>query len=149
LGSVTLARIDLWEVGGQWFDVLEAESSEWASYYEAVQSAREAERFLVIVDRVTVVEWARGHGLGLHAVARALRTWADDSALVMLIAFPLGGEEGERGRRAGEALAGYWGRLGLDRVEGEWPPMMIGSTADAHLERAVIALCDWPAPAAN
>ena len=45
-------------------------------------------RFLLIVDRVVIAPRARGHALGLHAAARAIRTWGDD-ALVVATAFPL------------------------------------------------------------
>ena len=79
LGSVSLVRIDFWEVGDRWFDVLDAESSEWAAYHDVVADAGDDDRFLLIVDRAEIVEWARGHDIGLHAVARAIRTWGEDA----------------------------------------------------------------------
>lgn len=45
-------------------------------------------RYVVIPDRLEVVPDARGHGVGLHVLARAIRTWAADSALLALIASP-------------------------------------------------------------
>ena len=69
--------------------MLDAESSEWTAYIDVLKSADEDPRFLLIVGRVEIVPWARGHDIGLHAVAGAIRTRGED-ALVVLTAFPPG-----------------------------------------------------------
>ena len=147
LGHLSLARIDLWEVGDQFLDVLDAESTEWTSYFNVLESTDDDPRFLLIFDRAEIVPWARGHDIGLHAVARAIRTWGED-ALVVLTAFPPGGTGQER-RAGGEALSRHWSRLGLKRVEGSVPPLLTGTTESDQLADAIAELSDWrpPAPA--
>lgn len=144
LGSLTLARIDLWEVGDQYFDVLDAESSEWTAYVHVVDAAEDDPRFLLIVDRAELVKWARGNEIGLHAAARAIRTWGDD-ALVVLTAFPPG-VSGPDGKAGGEALSRHWSRLGLDRVEASDPPMLAGSTNSAQVAAALVEFSNWQPP---
>ncbi len=146
LGSVRLGRIDLYEVGDAYMEVLDAVSSEWTAYVDVVEAERYVERFLLVVDLVEVAEWARGHGIGLHAVARAIRTWGEES-LVVMIAWPPGAE-GPEGRAAGEALARHWSRLGLARFGDGSPPVLSGSTDSPEVEEALVALCDWHSPQA-
>ena len=149
LGHLTLARMDLWEVGDRYIDVLDAESTEWCGYVEIVDAAEDDPRFLLIVDRVEIVPRARGNDIGLHAVARAIRTWGED-ALVALTAFPprASGPEGAAG---GEALSRHWSRLGLSRVAGTVPPRLAGRTDSVALAGALAKLNDWrpPAPAGD
>ena len=74
LGSMQLARIDLWEVGDCYTDALDCHSSEWAAYIGVVAMfGPDLPRFLLIVDRVDIDAWARGHhpfpsGLAASAV---------------------------------------------------------------------------------
>lgn len=110
LGFITLARIDIWEAGGRLLDVLDAESGEWTAYAAVLDSDRYDPHALLIVDRAEIEPWARGYGIGLNAVARAIRTWGSD-AVVALTAFPPGGS-GAKGKVGSEKLRRYWSQLG-------------------------------------
>jgi hypothetical protein len=144
LGSLTLARIDLWEVGDRYFDVLDAESSEWAAYIDIVEPAGDELRFLLIVDRVELVPWARGHDIGLHVVARAIRTWGDE-ALVALTAYPPGARGGI-GKAGAKALSRHWSRLGLEQVKGSDPPILTGDGNSRELDDTIRKLSAWHPP---
>ena len=148
LGTMTLGRIDLWEADELYRDVLDCHSGAWEAYIPVIEEfGVNAPRYLLIVDRVTIHEWVRGHGIGLHAVARALLTWAED-ALVLLTACPVEGPDDARDAGA-EALATYWARLGLDRQPETHPPQLTGETHTNDVRAALAALCEWTAPDAS
>jgi hypothetical protein len=156
VGELSLARIDLWEDDLDLFEVLDAESSEWAAYWPALDELLDDGvdfRHVLICDRVNVVEQARGRRIGLHALARAIRTWGED-ALVVLFASPVDGEERDAGqqRAARAALAAYWGRLGLEVFEGEGygeddPPLLFGDMTRRDVSDRIAQLIYWPLPA--
>lgn len=150
LGSAELARIDIWEAGSEILDVLDSASGEWTTYWELLREEDDdpaGYETLLIVDRAELSPHARGHGIAVHAIARAIRTWASSgNTLVTLIAYPPGGK-GADGRRGGEALARYWARLGLERVPGSDPPLLYASTGSREFDDTLRGLCRWsPAP---
>jgi len=141
LGTLSLARIDSSEAGSI-FNVLDAQSSEWVAYAETFNEDDVAS--LLIVDRIELVPWARGHDIGLHVVARAIRTWATDMGeLVVLTAYPLG-KEGQEGRAGAHKLARYWSRLGLEQVKGTDPPILTGMADYRTLDDRLRELCVLP-----
>jgi hypothetical protein len=145
LGTISLARIDLWEAGDRLGDALDAQSGEWEAYLQAFDAyEHEHPSSLLIVDRVVLEPWARGHGIGLHAAARAILTWQGESTLVVLTAFPLD-KVGSAGRTGSEALVRHWARLGLDRVAaaGE-TPILAGMAEYQAIDDKLHELCAWP-----
>lgn len=92
------------------------------------EDAQETHLGLLILDRIELVPWARGHGIGLHVLARAIRTWSDTDCLVVLTAHPPG-VTGQQGRAGAAKLARYWAQLGLKRVKGTSPPILTGATS--------------------
>ena len=95
--------------------------------------------YIVILDRVELVPEARGHGLGLHVAARALLSWiGGGESLVVATAYPTGEDAKEEDHEGAEALARYWQRLGLQRVEGAVPAASHRRVVDAgrFLEQA-------------
>ncbi len=146
LGTLKLGRLDLWDAGADYANVLDAHSGEWEGYIELVDAAGpDLPRFLLIVDRVVIARWARGHAIGLHAAARAIRIWGDD-ALVVLTAFPFDGPSDTRQSRAA-ALSRYWARLGLDPVTGSNPPLLCGWANSDQMAGALGVLSAWQPPA--
>jgi hypothetical protein len=143
LGELKLGRLDLWDA--DYAAVLDAHSGEWEGYIDLVDAAGpDLPRFLLIVDRVEIARWARGHAIGLHAAARAIRIWGDD-ALVVLTAFPLDGPSDTRQARAA-ALSRYWARLGLDQVTRSNPPLLCGWANSDRMAGALEVLSDWQPP---
>jgi hypothetical protein len=146
LGALKLGRLDLWDAGADYADVLDAHSGEWEGYIDVVDAAGpDLPRFLLIVDRVMIARWARGHAIGLHAAARAIRIWGDD-ALVVLTAFPFDGPSDTRHARAA-ALSRYWARLALDPVTGSNPPLLYGWANSDRMTSTLQALSAWQPPA--
>jgi GNAT superfamily N-acetyltransferase len=143
LGRVELARIDLDrldEEGESLLELLDATSSEWVNGYGIVDlddtGLRDGIGYLLVADRVVLRREARGRGLGLHALARALRTWATDDTLVVLTAasceHELGDSTREARREASRKLARYWAELGMKRIPGS-----------THPEPVMYARGDW------
>ena len=155
IGELSLARIDLWEHDLDLFEVLDAESSEWAAYWPALDELVDDGvdfRHILICDRVQVAEQARGQQIGLHALARAIRTWGE-GALVVLFASPTDSEERdpEQRRAARAALAAYWGHLGLEVFEGQGygendAPLLFGNMTRRDLSERIAQLIYWPLP---
>jgi hypothetical protein len=155
IGSLALARIDLWEPGLDLLDLLDAESEEWPQYWVALryQCVADADfRHVLICDRLEIAEPARGHRIGLHALARAIRTWGE-SALVVMLASPTIGEEigADELRRGRAALTIYWGQLGLDVYEDDESgedeaPLLVGDMTGRDLSERIVGLSDWPLP---
>jgi GNAT superfamily N-acetyltransferase len=156
LGHVELARIDLYEAGDRLYDVLDSHSGEWESYHSVVRRWDDDETFvppsfLLILHRLELVEEARGHGLGLHVLARAIRTWARDAqALVVLTAgssIEREDEDEERERRASESLSRYWQRLGLEPVKMASNAAVLAAYSDsAAFEKTIARHCVWTSP---
>jgi len=130
LGTLRLAKVDLFEASGhRLLEALDAESEELAHYLDVVdEGAQETHLGLLILDRIELVPWARGHGIGLHVLARAIRTWSDTDCLVVLTAHPPG-VTGQQGRAGAAKLARYWAQLGLKRVKGTSPSILTGATS--------------------
>lgn len=76
---------------------------------------------LLLLDHVKIPREARGHGLGLHVVSRALSTWTESGDLILLTAAPT---EGAPTPQAFEKLARYWSKLGLRRYPGGGLPVL-------------------------
>jgi GNAT superfamily N-acetyltransferase len=164
LGRVELGRINLSELHGNLFDVLDSCSGEWSRFVglaDQIESDDQRDdrlmfaHALVLIDVVELAPEARGHGLGLHVLARVIRTWAGDGSIVGLIAGPLTDEsrryEAPEATGDAEALARHWSRLGLERYEdeGEDPdlsPLLVGyGTRQSFLDRvASFCLCESP-----
>ena len=133
LGSLALARIDLDRLDEEdesLLDLLDATSSEWVNSYGIVDlddtGLCDGLRYVLIADRVELRREARGRGLGLHALARALRTWARDDTLVVLAAASIEHELDDSTREArregSRKLARYWAKLGMKRIPGSTQP---------------------------
>jgi GNAT superfamily N-acetyltransferase len=134
LGRGQLSVLDLLEIGedGLW-EVLDR-SQEWNGYTALLPELGgplEDKSSLLILDRLDLVPEARGHGLGLHVLARAMETWARPFGAVALKAAPTTIEtRGPKWRRGCEALAAYWSQLGFERLGTTQPPLLY---ADADL----------------
>jgi GNAT superfamily N-acetyltransferase len=153
LGTIELARIDLREINETMLiDVFDSHSIEWVRYIEVVDRIRKEDDFvlapaILVLDRAEFVPEARGHGLGLHVLARAIRTWGDD-ALVVLTAWPPEAV-GAEAQAAGEALARYWQRLGLERMVDLDMPILVGRMWDRDPHEIVERLSTWESPASS
>jgi hypothetical protein len=165
LGTLAFARIDLTEVGGMdtLSHVFDSHSREWNGYWDVglrIFGESEDERAddfaladsLLLLDRLELVPEARGHGLGLHVLARAIRTWGGN-AVVALTAWPPGdgdprsdalGDEEEAA--AGEALARYWSRLGFERQKDARPPVLVGFDGSLDFYETIVRYCQWHSP---
>lgn len=142
-GAVSLSQIDLFgDAGEQLGEILDSASAEWTSYLALGDTLEDYSR-LVIVDRAEIAPWARGHGLGLHVMARAIRSWTPDLSLVAMIAYPPGAT-GQHGTDGAEALARYWSQLGVHRFDGSDQQMLIADGDSAALEDTLTGLCRWP-----
>jgi hypothetical protein len=144
IGALQLARVHLWQCGaGDLHEVLDSHSAEWCRYGQLPELRRPAAtwpRHLLILDRLQLIADARGRDLGLHAAARAIRSWEDDS-LVVLTAWPPG-SSGIEGRAGAAALARHWARLGLRRLPQSDPPILRAATS--ALGDTLAALSAWP-----
>jgi GNAT superfamily N-acetyltransferase len=170
LGTLSLVSIDVDEAGDELLEVLDAESEEWINYDRLAIRVMNAQAgdpadgdedltmvdSFVIIDRMELVPEARGHGLGLHVLARAIRTWTSQGlALVTLSAWPTDGnvdeddeEARERRCQGGEALARYWSQLGLERLpkdedEDSNVPVLWGCTMYEDIGSAIEPLLIW------
>jgi GNAT superfamily N-acetyltransferase len=131
VGWIRFLLIDLWEVDesdrSTLFDVLD--SAERVDY-DALTTERDglgvidgSTTQLMLVDAMELIPEARGHGLGLHVLARAIRTWSERDGVVALIAGSIEDVEDESGEvgpsrlKFGETLARYWERLGFERLD--------------------------------
>ncbi|MET0602113.1 MAG: hypothetical protein ABW167_09015 [Baekduia sp.] len=124
--------------------MLDSHSSEWLRYLDVVDEDDLATH-LLILDRIEFASEARGYGIGLHALARAIRTWGSGQVMVVLTAWPPGAE-GEAGEAGGEALARYWSKLGLERIASDGDsPILVGRRWLAD-DGEVEALSRWEAP---
>jgi GNAT superfamily N-acetyltransferase len=156
LGTLSLALIDLWEVeedGESVSEVLDSHSSEWVRYLPLTE--REDDdvplpiRYLLIADRVEVIPEARGHGLGLHALARAILSWSVGAeTLVCLIAASTveRREEEDEAKRVADAevIARYWQRLGFERVDDpDRMPLLYGYSVYLDFVDTLKRYCDW------
>lgn len=148
LGTIELARIDLREIDETTLiEIFDSHSSEWTRYIEVVDRIRDedddfgAADAILVVHRAEIVPEARGHGLGLHTCARAIRTWGD-GALVVLTAWPPD-SRGAEDRAAGEALARYWQRLGLERMD---MPILVGRMWLTGPHEILAQLSSWEPP---
>jgi GNAT superfamily N-acetyltransferase len=170
LGTVELAKIDLWEVeqhGESIAMVLDSHSADWVEFFPLVDEDtcpldHEAHS-LVIADRVRIVPEARGHRLGLHVLARALRTWAEGDSLGVIglvagttereeLAEPSEEEWNNVLLPIGEKLAAYWGRLGFERLDPAVAttrlPMLYADVDYAPFWRTIDGYCgEWQSPA--
>ena len=145
VGEFTFGRVDLLRAGDETAALLDAHSGEWEGYIPLVDAAgANLPRFLLILDRLVIAPWARGHALGLHVAARAIRSWGDD-ALVVMTAFPLDGPPDDRHAGA-SALSRYWQRLGLDEITGSAPPLLRGWSNCDRVATTLAALSDWQPP---
>lgn len=165
LGTLSLALVDLYEVDDLGLhEVLDSNSSEWNNYYGIVEQVNDEDliRTLVILDRVELVPEARGNDLGLHVLARAIRTWAPDEALVVLTAGSAlerdddeSDEAAAKRRAAAEAIACHWQRLGFERVElgpehfvgGTVVPVLYATTNYQTFLDTIEQHFDWTSPA--
>jgi GNAT superfamily N-acetyltransferase len=155
LGRIDLDRLD--EEGESLLDLLDATSSEWVNGYGALDldgtGLRDGLRYLLIADRVELRREARGRGLGLHALARALRTWAPDDTLVALTAAStereLDDSTREARREASRKLARYWAKLGMKRIPGSTQPepVMYARGDWATFRDALRRYSAWESPA--
>jgi GNAT superfamily N-acetyltransferase len=134
LGTIKFALLDLYEIEerSSLYEVLDSCSDEWR-YYLALTDDSEADAAigelasqLLIVESVEIVPEARGHGLGLHVLARVIRTWAGTVGVtVAMIAGTIEEvdedqiEVGSMRRAIGEKLARYWQQLGFERLDPE------------------------------
>lgn len=144
LGTLSLARIDLWQGGSEIYEVLDSHSGHWTAFYDVLKEAVDENLVgaALILDQIKLVDWARGSDLGLHVLARAIRTWGEDS-IVVLTAWPIGGTSPDADA-GGEALARHWAKLGLHRVAGTHPPVLSATTDSRELEETITRLCAWP-----
>ena len=145
VGELLLARVHLRECEDELVEVLDSDSQEWTTYYDllsGLSDRNELPPYLLIASLAKVQPEARGRGIGLHALARAIRTWTLEDSMVMLTAWPPG-LTGAPGRRGGEALSRYWSQLGLERIEGSVPPILYARTG-RKLEERLVDLSRWP-----
>ena len=148
LGTLELAVIDLFEVGEELFDALDSHSGEWERY-DGVVDEDEPASHLMILDRIEIIPEARGHGVGLHALARAIRTWATGSmVMVVLTAWPPG-VTGDQGAAGAEALTRYWSRLALEQVDSNGDSPILVGYLWCDDGGAINELCQWEPPAAR
>jgi GNAT superfamily N-acetyltransferase len=140
LGTLSFAIIDLYEAE-ELFEVLDSRSPEWLRYLDVVEDDEPATH-LMILDRIEIAPEARGHGIGLHALARVIRTWASGQVMVVLTAWPPGAE-GDEGKAGSEALVRYWSKLALERVASDGDsPILVGRRWLAD-DGEVEALSQW------
>jgi GNAT superfamily N-acetyltransferase len=150
LGTLELATSNLAEAEDVLLEVLDAHSQEWTHYSDVASRVLLRREFLfstqtlLIVDRVDLRPEARGHGLGLHVLARAIRTWGGD-AITVLTAWPPG-VRGSSGKAGGEALARYWSQLGFERLPGHDEPVLIGDGTRQAFWDTITAACEWESP---
>lgn len=173
LGTVHLARIDMYEVGTAISDALDAHSGEWVNcYYPIVADDGPLEdelvKTFVIFDSVKLRPEARGHGLGLLVLARAIRTWASGIDCVALIAGPLrdekpavepdveerrefGAPENPARLAIGERLAKHWMQLGFERIPQEpgRMPVLYLLTDRTTVDEALRRFSRWTSPVAD
>jgi GNAT superfamily N-acetyltransferase len=152
LGILSLARIELAEVGDL-PDLLDHDA-DWYPFTrlhlgdenDVTAELGSLTSFLLILERIRMVPQARGHGLGLHVLARAIRTWGVGQGIVGLVAGPF--EEEDRSPEACEALARYWKKLGFPRLDdGAKDPLLYQTTESAKFYRAVERYSRWTRPA--
>lgn len=138
------------------FDVLDCDS-EWANSYGDLTLDEHEEliglnHWLLIADRVELVPDARGHNLGLHVLARALRTWAsDDGTVVMLTAGSVEHDLDQpvERRKAYHKLARHWSKLGFEPFgESGEAPVLYACSEWSRFDEALRRHCTWASPAA-
>ena len=119
LGTVEFALIDLWH-SPPWIEILDAISGEWVNHYHPVvvkalddDAMMEVPSQLLVLDRLDLKPEARGYGIGLHVLARVIRTFGRHATLVALTAFPTETDEKTDYPAACKALGRYYRRLGV------------------------------------
>lgn len=136
IGTLDVAIIDLYDLRDEsLLEALDGHSSEWSDYYNYLTVGKEIEAFsekyldssdaicrLLIFDSMRLDEDERGKGLGLHLLARALRTFQQSTDLSLLTAGSLEKRERRQDDEAAslaatEKLANYWSRLDFTRIE--------------------------------
>lgn len=160
LGDLQVVLIDLWEMeaaGEDLFNVLDSHSSDWAVFLSLTTGdepeLHEGLQSLLLLDRVRLVPEARGHGLGLHVLARAIRTWCHEG-LVAAIPAPTEGVDGGDGHGPGRdlaraAIARHWEQLGFERLRSDDPEeeiVLFASTESGRFEKLVNGHCAWTSP---
>jgi GNAT superfamily N-acetyltransferase len=150
LGTVELATIGVYE-SGDLVDLLDSNSDQWTNYADVARQLEDGDpenfpfvRSLVIVDRIELRPDARGHGLGLHVLARAIQTWCPHDVVVLTAWTDADGAE----RKAGaEALARYFSRLGLKRLPGHDEPVLLGNaTKQTFVDNISAWAGTWESP---
>lgn len=143
IGKLTMSKIQLGEVGWSYLsELLDYHSDMWSHYTfltdwiyddeypEDFEEAAAYCRNLVLVDSLEIDPSMRGQNLGLHILARAILSWADEHSIVLLTAAPLYRDD-ETSRqqwdKGAKKLAKHWSQLGLARVEGTMPAILYGS----------------------
>jgi GNAT superfamily N-acetyltransferase len=133
--------------------VLDAHSTEWSRYGELVRRGGTIDfvRYLVILDRMTLRREARGFGIGLHVLARAIRTWAPaDVSVVTLIAGPTENSPLDAATRlvVAQRLAAHWQALGFTAIRQTLGscPMLYAGPETAGFEQTLRRQCSWSSP---
>jgi hypothetical protein len=151
LGTLELATIDVYEAGDL-VDLLDSNSEQWTNYADVATRLEDGDpenfpfvRSLVIVDRIELRPEARGHGPGLHVLARAIQTWGMHE-VVMLTAW-LPGVPSAKKKAGAEALARYFSRLGFKRLPEHDEPVMLGNgTKQTFVDNIAAWAGTWESP---
>jgi GNAT superfamily N-acetyltransferase len=160
LGKIELVRIDVYETGSahNMYEVLDSRSGDLESLWPIIDQtcfsdeSDDLTKYVVIADRLEVVPEARGHGLGLHVLARAIRTWAVQYTLVALIASPTDREDDDdqESLRLGRAkLSRYYQQLGLQPfgiADADKAPRLYAHSDRATFWEKIEAHCRWTPP---
>jgi hypothetical protein len=152
LGTLALAKIDVYE-SDDLVDVLDSNSDLWTNYADVATRLEEGDvedfpfvRSLVIVDEIELRSDARGHGLGLHVLARAIQSWAMNEVVVLTVWLPTD-VQGDARKAGAEALARYWSRLGFKRLPGHEEPVMLGNgTKQTFVDNISAWAGTWESP---
>ncbi len=121
LGKLSFSRLDLWEIEDNLLDVLDSNSSEWLSYLSLIEECQGGSHIfssLFIFEEMTLIPEVRGHGLGLHVMARALKTWTDGAYLIVLTAGSLARDKTDaEAEAATKKLVSYWSKLSFTHFD--------------------------------
>ncbi|MBJ7469648.1 MAG: hypothetical protein JHD16_00020 [Solirubrobacteraceae bacterium] len=147
IGEMTLAKIDLTEPEIRLWDVFDSHSEEWNNYTLEITAALEQTdaRHILIAHRVSLDQDTRGRGIGLHALARGIRTWGQD-AIVAMLAWPTETPEDTSADLAAEHLASYWAQLGVTRqpmTDEATVPLLLGDTRTPTMAETLTRLSTW------
>lgn len=154
LGDIEFARLDLTGIQGENLIDLLNSRPEWQDYIPLFPDGKfigfamkKPVQSLLIFDSLELIPEARGHGLGLHVMARAIMTWKQPFDLVLFTAAPIGHSKLDAAfLHAQNKLACHWEQLGLKRVTegGIGTPLILAAYSSMRVfEDTLQRYCNW------